>query len=113
MDMCGRWANQSIAGGLVLVLLLASLLFALRGVVMFHPEPGQVHVHGTTHPHGPEQSQHVAHCPLCFLLMLLPDLFPPLMEVWAASFAGQLWLAEQRAKDAFLAAIGARGPPAA
>lgn len=113
MGASGRLANPSTAGGLVLVLLLASLLFALRGVVMFHPEPGQVHAHGTTHPHVPEQSQHVAHCPLCFLLMLLPDLSPSLMEVWAASFVGQLWLAEQRAKDEFLAAIGARGPPTA
>lgn len=66
MDMCGRWANQSIAGGLVLVLLLASLLFALRGVVMFHPEPGQVHVHGTTHPHLSNPSMwRTARCAFC------------------------------------------------
>ncbi|GIW39290.1 MAG: DUF2946 domain-containing protein [Meiothermus ruber] len=106
-----RWVNQSIAVGLGLAALLVALLFGLRGVVMIHPEPVQMQAHGAAHPHGPDHSDHQAHCPLCFLQMPLPDLAPHLEGAWATSFVGLLWFTEQQARGEFFKAFGARGPP--
>ncbi|WP_337870222.1 DUF2946 family protein [Meiothermus sp.] len=98
--------------GLVGVVLLTSLLFGLRGVVMFSPEPVRVQQHETAHQHDTGKTHpHHEHCPLCFLQMVLPWLIPDLGLCQRVFFALRLWLGETHAKDEFLKAIAARGPP--
>jgi hypothetical protein len=95
---------------LVLLVLLASLLFGLRGLVM-HPAQGA----SIEHPHpgsSDTDESHQGHCPLCFLLLLAPHLTPALDGVWSLSIVIWLWMGAPRAKDEFLKAIAARGPPA-
>lgn len=97
--------------GLVAVVLLASILFGLRGMVMFPAEPVQIEHHPPVHGDSSPTHDHLSHCPLCFLLMLLPSLAPELGVVYVLSFALQIWLGERRARDAFLKRMAARGPP--
>jgi hypothetical protein len=97
--------------GLVGVVLLTSLLFGLRGVVMFPPEPVQIKHHPAAHSDSDRAHEHQGHCPLCFLQMLLPTIAPEQGVGQVATFALQIWLGESRAKDEFLRAVTARGPP--
>lgn len=98
--------------GLVGLMMLTSLLFGLRGVVMFSPELVMAQQHETAHQHDTEKThQHQDHCPLCFLQMLLPSLAPDFGFCQQVFFALRLWLGETKAKDDFLKAIAARGPP--
>ncbi|MBO1435657.1 DUF2946 domain-containing protein [Meiothermus sp. CFH 77666] len=97
--------------GLVAVVLLASLLFGLRGMVMFPAEPVPVEHHPPVHGDSSPGHDHLSHCPLCFLLMLLPSLAPEPGVAHVLSFALQIWLGERRARDAFLKGMAARGPP--
>lgn len=104
---------QSLARpGLVGMVLLTVLLFGLRGFVMFSPEPVRVQQHETPHQHDTGKTHHhQEHCPLCFLQMVLPSLAPEPGLCQRIFFALRLWLGETQAKDEFLKAIAARGPP--
>lgn len=99
--------------GLVGLVCLTSLLFGLRGVVMFSTEPVATQPHEATHHDTEKTHHHLEHCPLCVLHMLLPDLTPLLNGVLAASLVARLWSGAQQAKDEFLKAVAARGPPLA
>jgi|YNPMSStandDraft_2_1061718.scaffolds.fasta_scaffold03512_7 hypothetical protein len=105
--------QPAVVFGLVCLALLTLLLFGLRGVLL---QPTQTlslslehHHAGSSHTQKPHQ--HQEHCPLCFLLLLPPHLAPVLDRVWTVSFIVWLWIGESYAKDAFLRAITARGPP--
>ncbi len=93
------------------MVLLTSLLFGLRGMVMYPSQTIGVEHHHPGSSETQKSHQHQKHCPLCFLLMLPPHLVPALDRVWASSFIVWLWVGESRAKDEFLKAISARGPP--
>lgn len=107
----GWWAQQPLTAlGLVLLVLLASLLFGLRGLVMYPAQGASIE-----HPHpgsSDTDESHQGHCPLCFLLLLALHLTPALNGVWSPCIVIWLWMRARRAKDEFLKAIAARGPPA-
>ncbi|GIW32033.1 MAG: hypothetical protein KatS3mg071_2207 [Meiothermus sp.] len=113
------WGKKSSAPralaalGLVGLVCLTSLLFGLRGVVMFSTEPIATQPHENAHQHGEKNHHHLEHCPLCVLHMLLPDLTPVLNGVLVASLVARLWSGAQHARDEFLKAVAARGPPRA
>ncbi|MCS7068750.1 MAG: DUF2946 domain-containing protein [Meiothermus sp.] len=102
--------SHSLVMGLVGVVLLTSLLFGLRGLVMFPAEPVQVEHHPPAHG-DTGKTHHQGHCPLCFLQMLLPHLAPEPAPGFALTFALRLWLGECLARDEFLKGVAARGPP--
>jgi hypothetical protein len=92
------------------MVLLTSLLFGLRGMLMYPSQTIGVEHH---HPGSSDTDEsHQGHCPLCFLLLLAPHLTPALNGVWSLSIVIWLWMGAPRAKDEFLKAIAARGPPA-
>jgi hypothetical protein len=97
--------------GLVCLALLTLLLFGLRGVVLYPVQTPPLEHHHAGSSDAQDSHQHQNHCPLCFLLMLPPHLTPTLDRVWIASFVVWLWMGASRAKDEFLKAIAARGPP--
>ncbi|AWR86594.1 DUF2946 family protein [Meiothermus taiwanensis] len=102
-----------VALGLMGLVWLTSLLFGLRGVVMFSIEPTATQPHENAHHHSEKTHHHLEHCPLCVLHMLLPDLTPALNGVLVASLVARLWSGAQHARDEFLKAVAARGPPLA
>ncbi len=104
-------APRTLVIGLVVVVLLASLLFGLRGMVMYPAESIPVTHHPPVHGDSSSTHDHQNHCPLCFLLLLLPSPAPEPGVAWFLSFSLQIWYGGGRARDAFLKAIAARGPP--
>ena len=91
------------------MVLLTSLLFGLRGLVMYPAQGASIE-----HPHpgsSDTDESHQGHSPLCFLPLLAPHLTPALNGVWSPSIVIWLWMGAPRAKDEFLKAIGAPSKP--
>lgn len=97
--------------GLVLVVFLTSLLFGLRGMAMFPADPVRIEHHQPAHNDAEKTRDHQGHCPLCFLQMWLPNLAPLLGVKCVCILTLPLWLGESQARDEFLKAMAARGPP--
>lgn len=81
---------------------------------MISVEPTSKHHHLPTQKNDTGKTHnHLEHCPSCFLQMLIPSLVPDPGQVYQIMFTLYLWFGESQAKDEFLKAIAARGPPEA
>ncbi|WP_147075216.1 MULTISPECIES: DUF2946 domain-containing protein [Meiothermus] len=97
--------------GWATLVLCVSLMFGLRGMVMFPAEPVQIDHHLPAHSDTDQNPDHQGHCPLCFLQMLLPWLAPALVAVYLFFLKLRIGTGECCAREEFLEVIAARGPP--
>jgi hypothetical protein len=103
---------QPVAVGLVGVILLASLFFGLRGLVMLTVEPVRVQHHEPAPKHDTGKTHnHFEHCPLCFLQVLVPSQSPNPGLGHPILIKLHLGLEDRPARDELLQATAARGPP--
>lgn len=105
--------HLSLVAGLVAVVVLSSSLIAVRGALMAHPQDNPAKTSHAMHQAKASQSQHSPeHCQLCFThLVEASGIEDTLVKRVHMQFAQHLWLGQAQAKDQFLKAIAARGPP--
>lgn len=97
--------------GWATLVLCVSLMFGLRGMMMFPAEPVQIEHHLPAHSDTDQNPDHPGHCPLCFLQMLLLWWAPVRVAVYLFSLKLRIGIGERWAREEFLEVIAARGPP--